>query len=89
VRNYGPLSSYVGALRFITHARDIIQDGYAQYGPSKSLYKIPLLNSWQVVITGPEHINDVRRAKDEDLSLVEAQNDVRRRYSSFAANDSY
>lgn len=70
----GIYASYVTAFRFITRGREVIEQGCAQY-PS-TLFKIPMVNTWQIIVTNPEHIGEIRRAKDEDLSLVEAQNDV-------------
>ena len=37
-----------------------------------SIFKIPMLTQWMVVVTGPQLIEDVRHASDDQLSSSEA-----------------
>lgn len=39
-------------------------------------FKIPLISRWAIVITGPEMIEEVRMASDDELSFNEAISDV-------------
>ncbi|KAI3622544.1 cytochrome p450 [Moniliophthora roreri] len=66
--------SYMSAYEFLRNANDIIQEGYNRY--PNSVFKVPLLDRWLVVISGTSMIEDIRRATDEQLSLVEAAKDM-------------
>jgi hypothetical protein len=37
-----------------------------------SIFKIPMLTQWMIVATGPELIEDMRRASDDQLSASDA-----------------
>ncbi|KIK80434.1 hypothetical protein PAXRUDRAFT_833529 [Paxillus rubicundulus Ve08.2h10] len=39
------------------------------------LFKVPGLYRWAVVVSGPKLVDDVRKASDDELSLMEAMND--------------
>jgi len=41
-----------------------------------SIFKIPMLTQWMVVVTGPQMIEDVRRASDDQLSSKDALAEV-------------
>lgn len=40
------------------------------------LFKIPTMGRWMVVATGPQLIDDIRRASDDQLSFTEAISEV-------------
>jgi hypothetical protein len=40
------------------------------------VFKIPFLNSWRVVVSGRKLIDELRKAKDEELSFAEAVAEV-------------
>ncbi|KAJ7653140.1 cytochrome P450 [Mycena polygramma] len=61
----GPFSSYRGALDYLRNAPRIIQTGYNKYKP---IFRVPYLDRYIVVLSSPEMINDMRKARDEDLS---------------------
>ncbi|KAJ7058930.1 cytochrome P450 [Mycena amicta] len=63
----GALSSYRGALDYLRNAPKIIQAGYNKH---KSIFRVPYLDKWVVVLCSPELINDLRKARDEDLSAA-------------------
>ncbi|KAJ7871868.1 cytochrome P450 [Mycena olivaceomarginata] len=63
----GPLSSYRGALNYLRNAPKIIQTGYYKH---KSIFRVPYLDKWVVVLSSPELINDLRKARDDDLSAA-------------------
>ncbi|KAJ7929739.1 cytochrome P450 [Mycena leptocephala] len=63
----GPLSSYHGALDYLRNAPKIIQAGYNKH---KSIFRVPYLDKWVVVLCSPELINDLRKAREDDLSAA-------------------
>ncbi|KAM6503786.1 Cytochrome P450 [Amanita muscaria] len=66
----GTLYSYIGAFRFLRHGREMLQEGYDKF--HGSLFKIPTLTSWVVVVTSGGLIDELRRAPDDALSLFDA-----------------
>lgn len=48
---------------------------YLQY-PNRP-FKVAAISKWVVVLSGKQHIDDIRRAPDEVLSLVEAIAEVK------------
>ncbi len=40
------------------------------------MFKVPLLDKWMTVVSGPEKINDIRKSSFEQLSSTEATVDV-------------
>ncbi|KIL65474.1 hypothetical protein M378DRAFT_24046 [Amanita muscaria Koide BX008] len=66
----GSLTSYIGALRFFFQSQEMVQEGYDKY--RGSLFKIPTLTSWFVVVSGDRLIDELRRAPDDALSPLEA-----------------
>lgn len=41
-----------------------------------SIFKVPMLTDWMVLVSGPRLIEDFRRATDDQLSLVAAAIEV-------------
>ncbi|KAE9393369.1 hypothetical protein BT96DRAFT_978952 [Gymnopus androsaceus JB14] len=70
VGSSGFFSSYTSAKRFNKHAREIILEGYQKY-PGQA-FKIPLIDRWEVIVSGKEMIEDMKKASDMDLSSKEA-----------------
>ncbi|KAI0059480.1 cytochrome P450 [Artomyces pyxidatus] len=70
-----PLLSYVTAIKFLFRSFEMMQEGYEKYKPG--LFKIAMLNSWTIVATGHEFIDDIRKAPDNVLSFDEATYRVR------------
>ncbi|KAM6503777.1 Cytochrome P450 [Amanita muscaria] len=70
----GVLSSYIGTFRFLRHGRDMLKEGYEKfYG---SIFKIPTLTSWVVVVTSGPLIDELRRAPEDFLSAFDAVRDA-------------
>ncbi|KAL0567793.1 hypothetical protein V5O48_014203 [Marasmius crinis-equi] len=63
----GVLSSYITAVRAVTDGFNLIEEGCR---------KIPTLTHWQVIVNGPNMINDLRRATDDELSFEKAAGDT-------------
>ncbi|KAF8640039.1 hypothetical protein AX17_001281 [Amanita inopinata Kibby_2008] len=66
----GMLTSYIGAFHFLFHAQEMVQEGYEKY--RGSMFKVPTMAMWMIVVHGPQKINDIRRASDEYLSFRRA-----------------
>ncbi|KAI0050551.1 cytochrome P450 [Auriscalpium vulgare] len=62
-----PLLSYISAIRYLFRSKEILDEGYAKYKPG--VFKIPMLNHWEVIATGPQLIEDMRKAPDNVLSF--------------------
>ncbi|PPR01427.1 hypothetical protein CVT24_001901 [Panaeolus cyanescens] len=62
-----PLLSYFSAFRFFTNSQKIIQEGYTKY--KGHAFKIPMVNGWHVIVSGPKLIEDIKCAPDDYLSL--------------------
>ncbi|KAG6887831.1 hypothetical protein C0995_012331 [Termitomyces sp. Mi166 len=78
----GILSSYIGAYKFVSNARDVIQEGYAKVQTSIKLvdrgaaFKIPGVSNWIVVVSSPRSIDDLRKASDDYVSFRAAAIDA-------------
>ncbi|KAI0261283.1 hypothetical protein BC834DRAFT_485408 [Gloeopeniophorella convolvens] len=64
-----PILSYFSALRYIFDGKRMVEEGCAKYKPG--LFKIASFRRWTVLVTSPEHIEDMRRAPDDVLSFLE------------------
>ncbi|KAK0471578.1 cytochrome P450 [Armillaria novae-zelandiae] len=66
----GIITSWIDAFKFTRNAKEIIQEGHKKH--HGSVFKVPLLYKWMVVVSGPEKINDIRKSTREQLSSVDA-----------------
>ncbi|PBK59012.1 cytochrome P450 [Armillaria solidipes] len=74
VGSSGIITSWVDAFKFVHHAKEIIEEGRKlHYG---SAFKVPLLDQWMIVVSGPEKINDIRKSSTEQLSFMDASVDL-------------
>ncbi|SJK96822.1 uncharacterized protein ARMOST_00068 [Armillaria ostoyae] len=67
VGSSGIIGSWIDAFKFIFHAKEIVEEGQRMYG---SIFKVPLLDRWTVVISGAERIDDIRKSSVEELSSI-------------------
>jgi len=74
VGSSGIFSSYISARRFRDHAREIVLEGYQKY-PGQA-FKVPQPDGWDVVVSGKEMIEDIKKASDMDLSFDAAMKEV-------------
>ncbi|KAF9453720.1 cytochrome P450 [Macrolepiota fuliginosa MF-IS2] len=70
VGHSGVFSSYVTAFQWIQNAGELIQEGYDRY-PGQA-FKVATLSRWLVILNGKQHVDDVRKATDDDVSFLEA-----------------
>lgn len=66
----GVLTSYFGAYKAFWNSREMIQEGYNQC--RGGAFKIPGLFQWTVVVSGPKMVDDLRKAKDDQVSFLDA-----------------
>ncbi|OBZ79756.1 Ent-kaurene oxidase [Grifola frondosa] len=64
-----PLLSYIGAFKYVRHGREMLREGYDKY--RGSVFKVPMLDQWLVVVSGPKLIDDLRKSPDDHLSFLE------------------
>ncbi|PBK90697.1 cytochrome P450 [Armillaria gallica] len=67
------IGSWIHAFKFIFHAKEIVEEGQRMYG---SIFKVPLLDKWTVVVSGAERINDIRKSSLEELSSSAMNEDM-------------
>ncbi|KAJ8482602.1 hypothetical protein ONZ51_g5254 [Trametes cubensis] len=68
-----PILSYIGGRRFMKYSRQILQEGYAKY--HGSVFKVALPDEWAFVVSGPELVDQIRRWREDELSLAEVGNE--------------
>ncbi|KAK0447130.1 cytochrome P450 [Armillaria borealis] len=73
VGSSGIIGSWIVAFKFIFHAKEIVEEGHRVYG---SIFKVPLLDRWTVVVSGAERINDIRKSSLEELSSIVMSEDM-------------
>ncbi|KAK0229996.1 cytochrome P450 [Armillaria nabsnona] len=82
----GIIGSWIDAFKFIFHAKEIIEEGQRMYG---SIFKVPMLDKWTVVVSGAEKINDIRKASLEELSSIVMNEDVDYTFGHYNRADPY
>ncbi|KAH7930529.1 cytochrome P450 [Leucogyrophana mollusca] len=70
----GRISSCFSAIKFIFHAQSMVQEGYKKY--KGGVFKVPMLDRWLVVMTGPQLVDALRKVPDEELSFDHAMQDL-------------
>jgi hypothetical protein len=89
----GWLGSWLAGIKYMTNAVDIIQEGYKKASISAHIryfdqprwyfqhngapFKIATLYHWVVIVTSRAHVEELRNARDDEFSLLEAANEVR------------
>ncbi|KAJ3570644.1 hypothetical protein NP233_g4261 [Leucocoprinus birnbaumii] len=69
----GPVASRLNALTSFFRSHEIVEEGYTKVRLlSHRIFKIPRYLSWVVIVNGEQHIEDIRKANDEQLSFLDA-----------------
>ncbi|KIJ05361.1 hypothetical protein PAXINDRAFT_93577, partial [Paxillus involutus ATCC 200175] len=68
------LGSWWAGIQFFTKAADVLREGYEKHKGTP--FKVADLHRWTVVVSGPQFVEDVRKASDDELSSAEAVNDI-------------
>ncbi|KAH9928846.1 cytochrome P450 [Fomitopsis serialis] len=69
-----PIFSYIGAIRSLVDAANIIQDGYAKY--KNHCFKYAELGYWCVLVTSPAAVEELARAPEDVVSFSAAAIDL-------------
>lgn len=65
-----PFLSFFSAINFTLNSKRMIMEGYKKY--YGSVFKVPLLDQWIVVVSGPKMVDELRRRPDDELSFSES-----------------
>ncbi|CDO73010.1 hypothetical protein BN946_scf185007.g64 [Trametes cinnabarina] len=68
-----PILSIFSAINFSLNSRRLLQEGYKKY--YGSVFKVPLLEQWILIVSGPKMVEELRRRPDEELSFAEGVED--------------
>ncbi|KAF9486888.1 cytochrome P450 [Pleurotus eryngii] len=69
----GHLTSFLGVYRYLKNGQAVIQEGVEKY--KSAIFRIPMVDKWAVIVSDSKSIDDIRQARDEDLSFYDATND--------------
>ncbi|KAJ7451385.1 cytochrome P450 [Mycena latifolia] len=69
----GFLASYLPALHFMFHAKDILHQGYNEY--RDGVFRVPTLFRWDYVACGPQRVMEIASAPEHILSFDEGVSD--------------
>ncbi|KAH0837764.1 hypothetical protein J3R83DRAFT_5942 [Lanmaoa asiatica] len=66
----------------MTNAADVIREGYrkASNTHNGAPFKIATLYHWVVIVSKRTHVEEPRNARDDELSFLDATNEVRRTF---------
>ncbi|KAJ7269673.1 cytochrome P450 [Mycena rebaudengoi] len=70
----GLFGFYIGSWHLIKNGRAMAEEGYAKY-PGR-VFKLPLGNRWIVIVNGREVLEQLRKARDDEVSVTDAGNDT-------------
>ncbi|KAI0640041.1 cytochrome P450 [Trametes polyzona] len=65
-----PFLSALSSIYVMINSKRIFQEGYKKY--YGSVFKVPLLDQWVVVVSGPKMVDELRRRPDDELSFTES-----------------
>ncbi|KAF8994954.1 cytochrome P450 [Cyathus striatus] len=70
----GVLTSYITAVKYLFYAQDLVQEGYVKYHGEP--FKVATMGRWLVLVSGTQIMEDVRKAKEDQLSNVEGLTEI-------------
>lgn len=70
----GAVSSWLGVVRFIKDAPAMVEEGYQKH--KGGMFRVPLIDRWVVVLTGPRLIEELRKVPEDELSFDHAMRDL-------------
>lgn len=70
----GRFTSYINAFRFVSNSRELLRTGYEKY--PNSFFKVATVERWEIMVSGADLVNDMWRAKDNELSFHINSSDV-------------
>ncbi|KZW02926.1 cytochrome P450 [Exidia glandulosa HHB12029] len=72
----GPLASWRSGYKAVKATRELLLEGYSKFGRHGTIFKLPSLGRPVLIVSSPEHIEDMRKAPDEVLSFRGAVEDT-------------
>ncbi|KAF9236826.1 cytochrome P450 [Melanogaster broomeanus] len=73
-------NTWLAGITFATSAADLVREGYEKHKPG--LFKVAHPYRWIVIVTGQQHIQEMRNCFDDELSFeVEANDRVKTEYT--------
>ncbi|KAF8513190.1 cytochrome P450 [Gautieria morchelliformis] len=63
----GLFSSYLDAMQFAQNGQDLLMKGYAKY--QHGIFRVADKRRWQIIVSGPQFIDELRHAPDDVFSL--------------------
>ncbi|GJJ07761.1 hypothetical protein Clacol_001966 [Clathrus columnatus] len=63
----GIISAYYTAKKFYSHSHELLDAGYEKY--KDRIYRIPDKDRWQIIVSRPDQIEELRKAPDDVLSF--------------------
>ncbi|KAJ7498063.1 cytochrome P450 [Mycena galericulata] len=69
----GSISSYLGAFRYVFHAKEMFQEGYERY--PASMFRVAIVDRWSVLVSGKQLVEEIANAREEDLSFHQSTNE--------------
>jgi hypothetical protein len=70
----GRLTSYIGSYRFLANACGVVAEEVNKH--PGGMFRVPFLDHWEVVVSGTQLVNELSKASDDDLSVIDAVADV-------------
>ncbi|KAJ7695419.1 cytochrome P450 [Mycena rosella] len=70
----GRLTSYIGSYRFLSNACGVVAEEVNKH--PAGMFRVPFLDHWEVVVSGTQLVNELSKASDDDLSVIDAVADV-------------
>ncbi|KAH9836319.1 cytochrome P450 [Rhodofomes roseus] len=69
-----PILDFIGAIRYLMHSDVILWEGYQKY--RNGAFKHRDVDGWHVLVSGPKLVEEMCRAPENVLSLIEASKDA-------------
>ncbi|KAN0100066.1 Cytochrome P450 [Tylopilus felleus] len=67
------LGSWWAGIKYMTNAMDIVREGYTKHNGAP--FKVATLYHWVVIVTSRAHVEELRSARDDEFSFMEATNE--------------
>ncbi|PPQ96349.1 hypothetical protein CVT26_005033 [Gymnopilus dilepis] len=65
-----PILSWISCIVYLFGARNSLREGYRLF--PGGIFKIPTFDGWTVVANGAHHVDDIRKATEEQMSAMES-----------------
>ncbi|KAF9453721.1 cytochrome P450 [Macrolepiota fuliginosa MF-IS2] len=83
----GVLTSYITAFKWLANGTALLQEGYDKY--PNTPFKVAAVSKWVVVLSGKQHVDEIRKAPEEVLSLAGAAKELLQTKYTFGPVDAH